>query len=208
VHTDAPSRIRLLTLCGSLQARSANRAALAVATARAVERGAIVDDFERLAEIPAFDSDRGDEHIDVIADWRRRIDAASAVIVAAPEYAGGLAGAVKNGFDWLVGSGNMYRKPVAVISAGTSGGHHARQALAQTLTWQGAYVVGELGIAAPRTKSDAEGRFTDEATVAALAALADAAMSAAVASPEQLFDIAGRLVGSLGIDAAHVTPVA
>jgi chromate reductase, NAD(P)H dehydrogenase (quinone) len=208
VHTDEHPQIRLLTLCGSLQARSANRAALAVVTARAVERGAIVDDFERLAEIPAFDPDRGDEHIDVIADWRRRIDAASAVIVAAPEYAGGLAGAVKNGFDWLVGSGTLYRKPVAVISAGTSGGHHARQAMVQTLTWQGAYVVRELGIAAPRTKSDAEGRFTDEATVVALAALTDAVLAAPITPAQQLVDVAGRLVASLGIDAAHVTPVA
>jgi NAD(P)H-dependent FMN reductase len=42
---------------------------------------------------------------------------------------------VKNAFDWLVGSGEMYRKPVAVLTAGTSGGQHARRMMAQTLTW-------------------------------------------------------------------------
>ncbi len=72
--------------------------------------------------------------------------------------------ALKNAFDWLVGSGDIYRKPVAVISAGTSGGRYARQAMAQTLTWQGAYVVAELGITGPRTKSDDQGRVTDVPT--------------------------------------------
>jgi NAD(P)H-dependent FMN reductase len=43
-------------------------------------------------------------------------------------------------------------KPVAVVSAGTAGGPFARQMLIQTLTWQGAHVVAQIGIAAPRTK--------------------------------------------------------
>ena len=166
-------RFRLLTVCGSLQARSANRAAIAVASAVATRAGATVDHYDRLADIPAFNADRDDEQIEAVEDWRRRVDAADAVLVAAPEYAGGVAGVVKNTFDWLVGSGNMYRKPVGVIAVGTSGGWHARQAVAQTLTWQGAYVVAELGIAAPRTKSDEEGRLTDVATVTAIAALTE-----------------------------------
>src|SRR4051812_160510 len=119
--------MRLLTMCGSLQDRSANRAALAVASAVATTRRATIDDFERLAEIPAFNAEHDEQHIDVIEDWRRRIDEADVVLVAAPEYAGALAGAVKNAFDWLVGSGNMYRKPAGVVSAGTSGGEHARR---------------------------------------------------------------------------------
>jgi NAD(P)H-dependent FMN reductase len=47
------------------------------------------------------------------------VSIAHVVLVATPEYAGAVAGAVKNAFDWLVGSGEMYRKPVAVLSAGT-----------------------------------------------------------------------------------------
>ena len=58
----------------------------------------------------------------MLDDWRARLAAADAVLVAAPEYAGGVAGVVKNAFDWVVGAGSMYRKPIAVISAGTSGG--------------------------------------------------------------------------------------
>ena len=198
--------LRLLTVCGSLQERSANRAAIAVASSHADAQGASIDDFDRLADVPAFDADRDTEHIGVVEDWRRRVDAADVVLVATPEYAGGVAGAIKNAFDWLVGSGSMYRKPVAVISAGTSGGPHARQAMAQTLTWQGAYVVAELGVTAPRTKSDEDGRITDGPTRTAIAALTEVLLRSAAMPVAALADRAGEVVGSLGVDAAHVAP--
>ncbi len=202
-----PAAVRLLTVCGSLQARSANRAALDVASQVAAAAGAAVDDFERLAEIPAFDADRADEPIAVVADWRRRVDAADVVLVASPEYAGAVAGAVKNAFDWLVGSGEMYRKPVAVLSAGTSGGYHARRMLAQTLTWQGAYVVAELGIASAGTKFDG-GRVNHEPTAIAIASLTRVLLAAPRMSPGVIVERATDVVGSLGIDTAHVAPPA
>jgi len=171
-------RMHLLTLCGSLQQRSANRAALDVASEAARERGATVDRFDRLDEIPAFNPERGEAHIDAVDDWRSRIDSADAVLIAAPEYAGGVSGAVKNALDWLVGSATMYRKPVGVISAGTTGGEHARRTLTQTLTWQGANVIADVGISAPRTKSDDDGRLTDAATIDAITRLVESLIEA------------------------------
>jgi NAD(P)H-dependent FMN reductase len=200
--------IRVLTVCGSLQTRSANRAALDAATKVMVARGASVDDFDRLGEIPAFDPNLADTELDVVVDWRGRVDAADAVLVAAPEYAGGVGGTVKNAFDWLVGSGNLYRKSVVVISAGTSGGLHARRQLAQTLTWQGAYVIAELGIAAPRTKSDETGRLTDQVTLDAIAKGTERLLDAVTLPASEVVANAIRVVGSLGIDTAHVTPAA
>ncbi len=120
--------IRVLGVCGSLQQRSANRATLDVVYTTAESHAANVDDFDNLALIPPFDADRVDEPIDVVEDWRRRVDAADVIVIAAPEYAGALAGAVKNALDWLVGSGNLYRKPVVIVTAGTSGGGHAAPA--------------------------------------------------------------------------------
>ena len=203
---DTRTAIQLLTVCGSLQRRSANRAALEAVASVAISAGAVVDDFDRLAEIPAFDTDNADEPVEAVEDWQRRVRAADVVLVAAPEYAGGLAGGIKNAFDWLVGSGDMYRRPVAVISAGTSGGEYARREMAQTLTWQGAYVVGELGIAAPRTKSDDQGRFDDPPTLAAIAALTRELLGAAALPVADRASVATRVVESLGIDTAHVTP--
>jgi NAD(P)H-dependent FMN reductase len=200
--------MRLLTICGSLQRRSANRAALEVASAVALATGAAVDTFDRLAEVPAFDPERAEEPAEVVHDWQRRVHASDAVLVATPEYAGAVAGAVKNAFDWLVASGELYRKPVAVLSAGTSGGQHARRMLAQTLTWQGAYVVAELGIAAPRTKSDEEGRLNDEATLASIASLTHALLDAPNLQPDEVVELATSVVESLAIDGAHVAPAA
>jgi NAD(P)H-dependent FMN reductase len=196
--------VKLLIVCGSLQQRSANRAALEVASGAAVARGVAVDDFERLAEIPAFDSDRGEDTIEAVDEFRRRIDAADAVLIAAPEYAGGLSGVVKNALDWLVGSATMYRKPVGVISAGTTGGEHARRMMTQTLTWQGAYVVAELGISAPRTKSADDGRFTDAGTVDAITRLTETLVDTASMTPAERRQLALRVVGRLGVDTAHV----
>ncbi len=98
-----------------------------------------------------------------VEDWRRRVDSADVVLVAAPEYAGGV-------------------------------------------TWQGAYVVAELGITAPRTKSDDEGRFTDVPTVTSILSLTELLLDAAAMPATVLVDVAGRVVGSLGIDTAHLTP--
>jgi hypothetical protein len=78
--------------------------------------------------------------------------------------------------------------------------------MAQTLTWQGAYVVAELGITAPRTKSDDEGRFTDVSTIAAISSLTELLLDAATMPAAALVDVAGDVVGSLGIDTAHLTP--
>lgn len=117
-----------------------------------------------------------------------------------------LAGAVKNAFDWLVGSGDIYRKLVGVLSAGTTGGPNARRTMVQTLTWQGAYVVAELGIPMPRTKSDSNGRLHDEATLAAIAALTDLLVAAPAMVAAEVVELARSVVGSMQLDPDRVTP--
>jgi chromate reductase, NAD(P)H dehydrogenase (quinone) len=204
----APGPVRLLMVCGSLQSRSSNRAALDVAAEVATASGAEVEPFDRLAELPAFDPDRSDQPDDVVAEWRVEVDRADVVLVAAPEYAGGLAGAVKNALDWLVASSSVYRTPVAVISAGTTGGQHALEEMARTLTWQGAYVVAALGIAAPRSKSDEKGRFTDDPTLEAIRTVTEELLGAATAAAPEVVATATRVVEGIGIDAGHVAPPA
>lgn len=200
--------VRVLSVCGSLQARSANRAALRVVTDGLIARGAIVDEFDRLIDIPAFDADLVDTPGAAVDDWRLRVDAADVLVIAAPEYAGGVAGAVKNALDWLVGSATLYRKPVAIVSAGTSGGAHARRQLAQTLTWQGAYLIAEVGIERPRTKSDPDGRLVDPATVDALASMAAIVSSVPTMRSGDLVARATRVVDALGVDTGHIAPAA
>jgi chromate reductase, NAD(P)H dehydrogenase (quinone) len=198
--------VRLLTVCGSLQRRSANRSVLDAAAAVAEAAGATVEAFAGLADLPAFDPDRADDPIPAVTAWRAQVGAADAVLIAAPEYAGALAGAVKNACDWLVMSGDLYRTPVAVLSAGTSGGGYARRMLAQTLTWQGAYVVAEVGIDAVRTKLDDDGHVTDGPTRDAVVAAVRTLLGAPARPAADVVALATEVVGRLGIETGHVTP--
>jgi chromate reductase, NAD(P)H dehydrogenase (quinone) len=159
---------RLLTICGSLGPGSANRAALDVVEAEALAVGAEVHTDSMFADIPPFRPDQVDTPPASVAAFRRQIADAHLVVIASPEYAGGIAGNLKNALDWVVGSGDLYGKPVGALAAGSTGGAHALAQLALTLGFQGAQVVAQLGIAAPKTKVDDTGRFVDPATLDAL----------------------------------------
>ncbi len=122
-------------------------------------------------------------------------------MIAGPEYAGGLAGSLKNALDWCVGAERgVYRKPAIVLSASASGGVHALRQLARTLLWQGAFVVGQLGVAAPRSKADAEGRIVDNAIKGELVMLGDDLIQALAMKAHQLEVATEEIANKLGIN--------
>lgn len=195
--------VRILCVCGSLAAQSANRAALNVVGTAVVGMSATVDRYDAIDLLPPFNPDSVDPG-DAERQWRARIAAADAVVIASPEYAGSLAGVVKNALDWIVGSGELYRKPVGLVSAGTSGGHHARRALVQTLTWQGAHVVASLGIEVPRTKSDGEGVITHSQTITDLEAFTRLVVQAGTQDVRSRMDLVRAVVTEAGVDTEHI----
>ena len=92
-------------VCGSLQPRSANRAAIDVARQFLEGRPDVdVDDFNGLATIPPLDPDPDHDAGPAVEAWRAQIAGADAVLIAAPEYAGAPAGTIKHALDWIVGS--------------------------------------------------------------------------------------------------------
>jgi NAD(P)H-dependent FMN reductase len=200
-------RRRVLTVCGSLRPLSANRAAIGVAATYLHSRGDTdIDHYNDLATIPPLNDAPDHEPGQAVRAWRNRIARSDAVLIASPEYAGGVAGTIKNALDWIVGSGELYTKPVAVISAGTSGGSHARQQLIQTLTWQGAHVVAQLGIASPRTKSDMAGRLTDETTIAQIERLSATLVEAPARQADDRLVLVRTIIESAHVDARHIAP--
>ncbi len=184
-----PGRTRVLLVCGSLQRSSANRAALDVAAAALSASGVDVTAFERLESIPPLNSDRADDPAEAVLAFRAQIAAADAVLIAAPEYAGAIAGVLGCALDWVVGSGDFYGKPVALLSAGTSGGVFARRDLVRTLSWQGAHVVASLGIERAGARSEGEAgesrKFTDPRTVDEVGALASALVASVAQRPSE-----------------------
>lgn len=160
--------MEVLTVCGSLRAASANGAALAVVEAALVVAGVSWRRFDGLGGVAPFDAELADDAPEATQRWLDEVDQAGALVVAAPEYAGSLSGVTKNALDWLVGTAGAYEKPVVIVSAGTTGGRFAREELLRTLTWQGAFVVAEVGVPAEGLTADSEGRLTDPRTVEAL----------------------------------------
>jgi chromate reductase, NAD(P)H dehydrogenase (quinone) len=190
---------RIFTVCGSLGAVSVNRAALHVVHRSLSIDGIEVIDDELLSVIPPMNPDLVDVPDAAVVSFRRHIATADAVIIAAPEYAGSLAGSTKNALDWVVGSGELYDKPVGILSAGTTGGTFARQVLARTLVWQGAHVVAELGISRPRTKSDASGNITDPVTITQLETFSRAVVTASALPAEDRMELSNRVAAALGV---------
>ena len=99
--------------------------------------------YESLDTIPPFSPDRDTDPAPApVSELRTMARIADAVLLATPEYAGGMPGTLKNALDWLVGSGELYGKAVVILSAAPSEhrGHNARQSLEFTLRMQGAKV--------------------------------------------------------------------
>jgi NAD(P)H-dependent FMN reductase len=71
------------------------------------------------------------------------------LLIASPEYGHSLPGVLKNGIDWLIGSGELERKVVAITAAvpGPERGQRGLLALRDTLAAVSAEVVGGEPIA-------------------------------------------------------------
>ena len=76
--------------------------------------------------------------------------ASDALIIAAPEYAHGVPGVLKNALDWLVASENFAGKPVALINTSPRA-LHAQASLREILSTMAARVMPEAFAAIPLT---------------------------------------------------------
>jgi chromate reductase len=85
----------------------------------------------------------------VVAKWRRALKNSAAVLIASPEYGHSLPGALKNGIDWVIGSGELESKVVAITCAvpAPERGRRGLSALADTLRAVSAKIVGGEPIA-------------------------------------------------------------
>lgn len=114
--------MRVLGISGSLRRDSYNHALLREAAER-LPAGVEWSEFERLGEIPPYDADlEAGETPVAVAELRRAMREADAVIIATPEYNHSIPGVLKNGLDWAsrpAGQSAMTGTPVAVIGAST-----------------------------------------------------------------------------------------
>lgn len=187
------NKIKVLAICGSTRQSSSNHNIIKAFTALGND---IFDVqlYEGLAHLPHFNPDEdtapGSAPVPV-QDFRRQLEQADAVLISTPEYAIGVPGTLKNAIDWTVSSMHFSKKPVALITAGTSG-HKAHQSLLGTLLIIESRISEDtqVVVSSVRTKVNDQGVITDEVTLTAvrkliqsLAGLADGSITACLPPP-------------------------
>jgi chromate reductase len=146
--------VRIVAISGSLDPASSNTALIrALPSIEAPDKVAV---WEGVGELPHFRPDG--EATDPVQRLRRAVASADVVLIATPEYAGGMPGSLKNALDWLVGSGELYGKPVVVVSAAPSGerGGNARRWVEDVTRMQGAIVLDSFTVRIGRQASAAD----------------------------------------------------
>lgn len=137
--------MELLTISGSLRAQSSNTRLLHAAALLAPE-GVSVTFYDRMNDLPHFNPDLDTEPApQPVTGLRAALRRADALMISSPEYAHGVPGVLKNALDWVVGSGELVNKPVALINASPRA-VHAYASLAETLRTMSAMIVPEASI--------------------------------------------------------------
>ena len=161
--------IRILGIAGSLRRESYNRSALRAAAQLAPE-GTTVEIFE-LDGIPGFNQDEEQNPPTKVAELKRKIREADAILFVTPEYNYSVPGVLKNAIDWAsrpYGDNAWNGKPAAIMGAsiGNIGTARAQYHLRQMMVFLNMFAVNQpevmIGNAADRF--DESGNLTDEAT--------------------------------------------
>ena len=120
--------LTFLGIAGSLRRASYNRGLIRTAI-EVAPAGTKVVPFD-LADIPMYNGDvEADGDPPPVADFKRAIAAADALLVATPEYNHCVPGVLKNAIDWASRPARrsvLTGKPVAIMGASTGGGATAR----------------------------------------------------------------------------------
>ena len=145
--SDVPSPakpMRVLAISGSLRRASTNTAALE-ALAKLAPEGVKVLVYRDLGLMPPFNPDDDVEDKpkpEPVATLRALIGASDALILAVPEYAHGIPGALKNALDWLVASETFAGKPTVLINTSPRA-FHAQASLREILSTMAAQLIPE-----------------------------------------------------------------
>ena len=161
--------ITILGFAGSLRRNSYNKSLLRAAK-ESVPKDAVIDIFD-LEGIPPFNQDLENKMPEKVKEFKARIKAADAILIATPEYNYSIPGVLKNAIDWAsrpYGDNSFHDKPVAVMSAsiGMLGGARAQYHLRQTFVFLNMHSINapEVTVNFADEKIDENGRVTDEET--------------------------------------------
>jgi len=159
----------ILGFAGSLRKGSYNKALLRAAL-ELLPKGVKLEIFN-LEGIPPFNQDLETRMPLRVKEFKARIKAADAILIATPEYNYSVSGVLKNAIDWAsrpYGDDSFEGKPVAIMSAsiGMLGGARAQYHLRQTLVFLDMHPVNrpEVIVTFASEKIDEKGILRDKET--------------------------------------------
>ncbi|BAI62975.1 putative NADPH:quinone oxidoreductase [Methanocella paludicola SANAE] len=162
-------KLKVLGVAGSLRKGSYNKALLRAALEESPE-DVELEVFD-LEGIPPYNQDLDNDMPAKVKEFKSKIKAADAILIATPEYNYSVPGVLKNAIDWASrppGDNSWDDKPVAIMSAsiGMLAGARAQYHLRQTFVYINMHPVNRPEIMVPfaADKVDANGRVTDEKT--------------------------------------------
>jgi len=158
--------INILGFAGSLRKGSYNKALLGVAL-ELVPKDAAMETFD-LEGIPPFNQDMENQPSQRVKEFKTRIRAADAVLIATPEYNYSIPGVLKNAIDWAsrpYGDNAFEGKPAAVMGAsvGMLGTARAQYDLRRSFVFLNMYLLNQPEVMVPfaQDKIDKDGKVTD-----------------------------------------------
>src|SRR5438067_2524848 len=169
VHVTTHTPVTILGIPGSLRRGSYNRSALRVAQQLVPSRARL--EVAEIGQLPLYNQDLEAEPPGTVADFKRRIRGADAVLFVTPEYNYSVPGVLKNAIDWAsrpYGDSAWNGKPAAIMGAspGAMGTARAQYHLRQMLVFLNMFPINqpEVMIAHAEERFDQEGKLTDVIT--------------------------------------------
>lgn len=161
------NKIKILAIPGSLRKASKTRQLLLGLQSIAPEDVEIT--VYDLHDIPVYNQDVEDEvgFPPAVQEMRDAIAVSDGLILATPEYNGGMTGVLKNSIDWASRKGLMAKIPAAPItgSPGALGATKAQENLRSVMTHLGMCTMSRPAIAIPNMHEKIkDGVIVDEQT--------------------------------------------
>jgi chromate reductase, NAD(P)H dehydrogenase (quinone) len=161
--------LNILGFAGSLRKNSYNRSILRAAV-ELVPKDARLEIFD-LEGIPPFNQDLENQPSEKVKEFKAKIKAADAILIATPEYNYSIPGVLKNAIDCAsrpYGDNAFEHKPVAIMGAsvGFAGSARAQYHLRQCFVFLTCFALNQPEVMVPfaQEKIDKDGNLTDQKT--------------------------------------------
>lgn len=171
--------MKVIAFTGSLRKGSFNMGLLKAAQ-KLVPSGVEIEILDT-GVLPLFNQDLESSLPQTVVDFKAKVKAADAILIATPEFNYSIPGVLKNALDWCsrpYGENSLEEKAAAIMggSMGMTGSARAQYHLRQTFVFLNVHALNKPEIMVPtiHEKFDKDGNLTDKMTSDKIKELIDA----------------------------------